>query len=183
MLKKAGVEVRYEQLLDQAGKDGARITELRVQGGEIYRAKVFIDATYEGDLMAKAGVSYSVGRESAEQYGESIAGVRYLDDKVAISPFDDVGQPRRELALGQGLLQSFEQRPALGFGNLRQPQIGLGKVVRGGTMAQRVDGIGDEAQLTQPPGRVGDIDRARQALQPMSGVRARNFIVMHEGIP
>ena len=58
MLKKAGVEVRYEQLLDQVGKDGTRITELRVQGGEIYRAKVFIDATYEGDLMAKAGVSY-----------------------------------------------------------------------------------------------------------------------------
>ena len=92
MLKKAGVEVRYEQLLDQVGKDGTRITELRVQGGEIYRAKVFIDATYEGDLMAKAGVSYSVGRESAEQYGESIAGVRYLDDKVAISPFDDEGK-------------------------------------------------------------------------------------------
>ena len=41
--------------------------------------------------MAKAGVSYSVGRESAKQYGESIAGVRYLDDKVAISPFDDEG--------------------------------------------------------------------------------------------
>ena len=92
MLKKAGVEVRYEQLLDRVGKDGTRITELRVQGGEIYRAKVFIDATYEGDLMAKAGVSYSVGRESAEQYGESIAGVRYLDDKVAISPFDDEGK-------------------------------------------------------------------------------------------
>jgi len=91
MLKNAGVEVRYEQLLDQVGKDGTRITELRVQGGEIYRAQVFIDATYEGDLMANAGVSYSVGRESAEQYGESIAGVRYLDDKVAISPFDDEG--------------------------------------------------------------------------------------------
>jgi hypothetical protein len=58
----------------------------------VYRAKVFIDATYEGDLMAKAGVSYAIGRESAEQYGESIAGVRYLDDKVAISPFDDEGK-------------------------------------------------------------------------------------------
>ncbi len=42
--------------------------------------------------MAKAGVSYAIGRESAEQYGESIAGVRYLDDKVAISPFDDDGK-------------------------------------------------------------------------------------------
>ena len=91
MLEEAGVEVRYEQLLDQVKKDGARITELQVRGGEIYRAKVFIDATYEGDLMAKAGVSYSVGRESADHYGESIAGVRYLDDKVAISPFDDEG--------------------------------------------------------------------------------------------
>ena len=91
MLKEAGVEVRYEQLLDQVKKDGTQITELRMQGGEIYQANVFIDATYEGDLMAKAGVSYSVGRESAEHYGESIAGVRYLDDKVAISPFDDEG--------------------------------------------------------------------------------------------
>ena len=91
MLKQAGVEVRYEKLLDRVGKDDTQITELRVRGGEIYRAKVFVDATYEGDLMAKAGVSYSVGRESAEQYGESIAGVRYLDDKVAISPFDDDG--------------------------------------------------------------------------------------------
>ena len=92
MLEEAGVEVRYEQFLDQVEKDGTRITEIRVQGGESYRAKVFIDATYEGDLMAKAGVSYAIGRESAEQYGESIAGVRYLDDKVAISPFDDDGK-------------------------------------------------------------------------------------------
>jgi hypothetical protein len=92
MLEKAGVKVQYEQLLDKVKKDGSRITELRVQGGESYRAKVFIDATYEGDLMARAGVSYSIGRESAEQYGESIAGVRYLDDKVAISPFDDDGK-------------------------------------------------------------------------------------------
>ena len=92
MLKEAGVELRYEQLLDKVEKDGTRITELRVQSGESYLAKVFIDATYEGDLMAKAGVSYAVGRESADQYGESIAGVRYLDDKVAISPFDDDGK-------------------------------------------------------------------------------------------
>lgn len=93
MLEEAGVEVRYEQLLDEVEKEGTRITELRVQGGESYRAKVFIDATYEGDLMAKAGVSYSIGRESADQYGESIAGIRYLDDKIAVSPFDDAGKP------------------------------------------------------------------------------------------
>ncbi len=92
MLKEAGVEVRYEQLLAGVEKDGTRIIELSVQGDESYRAKVFIDATYEGDLMAKAGVSYAIGRESADQYGESIAGVRYLDDKVVISPFDEEGK-------------------------------------------------------------------------------------------
>ena len=91
MLEEAGVEARYEQLLAGVEKDGTRITKLRVQGGESYRAKVYIDATYEGDLMAKAGVSYAIGRESADQYGESIAGVRYLDDKIAVSPFDEDG--------------------------------------------------------------------------------------------
>ena len=93
MLEEAGVEVKYEQLLAGVEKDGTRITTLRVQGGESYRAKVYIDATYEGDLMAKGGVSYAIGRESADQYGESIAGVRYLDDKIAVSPFDDDGNP------------------------------------------------------------------------------------------
>ncbi|MCP4786341.1 MAG: FAD-dependent oxidoreductase [Fuerstiella sp.] len=91
MLQEAGVEVQYEQQLAGVEKDGTRITELRVQGGERYRAKVYIDATYEGDLMARAGVSCAIGRESADQYGESIAGVRYLDDKIAVSPFDDDG--------------------------------------------------------------------------------------------
>ena len=92
MLKEAGVEVRYEQLLVGVEKDGTRIIKLRVQGDESYRANVYIDASYEGDLMAEAGVSYAIGRESADQYGESIAGVRYLDDKVTISPFDDDGK-------------------------------------------------------------------------------------------
>lgn len=45
------------------------------------RAKVFIDCTYEGDLMAKAGVSYTVGRESNSQYGETLNGVQFHDYK------------------------------------------------------------------------------------------------------
>lgn len=40
------------------------------------RAKHFIDASYEGDLMAKAGVAYRVGREAREEYGESLASAR-----------------------------------------------------------------------------------------------------------
>ena len=92
MLKAAKVPVRYEQLIDGVSKDKARITELRVRGGTAYRAKVFIDATYEGDLMAAAGVSYTVGRESRETYDESLAGVRYLDKPIKVSPYDDEGE-------------------------------------------------------------------------------------------
>ena len=45
-------------------------------------ARVFIDATYEGDLAAAAGVDYRVGRESREEYGESLAGIHYMNWKT-----------------------------------------------------------------------------------------------------
>ena len=92
MLKEAGVDIRYGQLLEAVKKDGSTLTDLRVRGGQTYQAKIFIDATYEGDLMAAAGISYAIGRESSEEYGETVGGVRYLDDKIAISPYDDEGK-------------------------------------------------------------------------------------------
>ena len=91
MLKEAGVPIRYEQLLEKVEKTGARITKLQVRGGTVYQAKVFIDATYEGDLMAAAGVSYTVGREARDTYDESKAGVRYMDEKIKVSPYDEDG--------------------------------------------------------------------------------------------
>ena len=91
MLKEEGVPVKYDQLLEKVEKTDARITELQVRGGTIYKAKVFIDATYEGDLMAAAGVSYTVGREARDTYNESKAGVRYMDEKVKVSPYDENG--------------------------------------------------------------------------------------------
>jgi hypothetical protein len=91
MLKDAKIPVRFNQLLDRVKCDDARIKELHVHGGAAYRAKVYIDATYEGDLMAAAGVAYSVGREARDTYGESLAGVRYLDEKIDVSPFDEEG--------------------------------------------------------------------------------------------
>ena len=57
-------------------KSGARIEEIRTEDGATYKARMFSDSTYEGDLMAQAGVEYTWGRESAAQYGESLAGVR-----------------------------------------------------------------------------------------------------------
>ena len=61
---------------DCVTKDGAKITAIRMTNGEIYCGKMFIDATYEGDLMAAAGVSYTLGRESNDQYGETLNGVQ-----------------------------------------------------------------------------------------------------------
>ena len=57
-------------------KRGAVIESITMTNGESYRAKVFVDATYEGDLLAAAGVDYHVGRESNEHYGEKWNGVQ-----------------------------------------------------------------------------------------------------------
>ena len=52
------------------------INALKMESGKKYRGKIYIDATYEGDLMAGAGVSYTFGREAASQYGEDLNGVQ-----------------------------------------------------------------------------------------------------------
>jgi hypothetical protein len=57
-------------------KSGGRIQAITLTNGERLVGKVFVDASYEGDLMAKAGVGYSYGREAKEEFGESLAGVR-----------------------------------------------------------------------------------------------------------
>ena len=55
-------------------KDGARIGAIKTLSGKVFRGSMFVDATYEGDLMAAAGVSYMVGREANAVYGETIRG-------------------------------------------------------------------------------------------------------------
>jgi hypothetical protein len=67
-----------QRLREQGGVtvQGQRIQSISMESGRTFVAGVFIDATYEGDLMAGAGVSYVVGREAVGQYGESLAGVR-----------------------------------------------------------------------------------------------------------
>ena len=55
------------------------------------RARTFIDGTYEGDLAAAAKVPYRVGRESRDEYGESLAGIFYMDHKKTIQPLDVPG--------------------------------------------------------------------------------------------
>ncbi len=76
LLAESKVPVKFGQRLATVKKDGARITEMTMEDGTVYRGKIFIDATYEGDLMAKAGVKYMVGREANERFDETINGVR-----------------------------------------------------------------------------------------------------------
>jgi hypothetical protein len=92
MLKEAGVSVLTKQPLEGVEKAGTRIVGLRTSGGT-HTAKVFIDATYEGDLMAHAGVVWHLGRESRDEYGESFAGRQYPKEKLAINGFDANGLP------------------------------------------------------------------------------------------
>jgi hypothetical protein len=78
MLLEAGVKVIYNERLDlKSGtkKKGNVIKSIIMESGRKISGKIFIDATYEGDLMAKAGVSYTVGRESNSQYNETWNGI------------------------------------------------------------------------------------------------------------
>ncbi len=73
------VDVRRGEWLDRENgvvlKDG-RIRSITTLGGSTFAGSAFIDATYEGDLMAAAGVSYRVGREGTAEFGEEWAGVQ-----------------------------------------------------------------------------------------------------------
>ncbi|WP_009963342.1 FAD-dependent oxidoreductase [Verrucomicrobium spinosum] len=75
MLKEAGVKVVTEQSLKALEKKSGRITSLTTADGQVYQGRVFVDATYEGDLLAASGVSHTLGRESKAQYGEPLAGI------------------------------------------------------------------------------------------------------------
>ena len=73
------MKVEFQQRLrerDGVVVEGGRIRSVTTEVGKVYTGSVFIDASYEGDLLAQAGVTYTVGREGIEQYGESRAGVR-----------------------------------------------------------------------------------------------------------
>ncbi len=57
-------------------KQGGKITSITMLSGETYRGRMFVDATYEGDLLAAAGVDYHVGREANSVYDETWNGVQ-----------------------------------------------------------------------------------------------------------
>jgi len=103
--KENGVVVVKGERLDLAKgvtKEGGRIASIRLESGKVVRGKMFIDATYEGDLMAKAGVSYTVGREANSQYDETLSGVQVANATKhqfvkPVDPYVKPGDPKSGL--------------------------------------------------------------------------------------
>lgn len=129
MLREAKVTTIFDKRLrEKTGvtKKGNRITGIKLEDGEVLHATVFADATYEGDLMAQAGVTYTWGRESATDYGESSAGVRGRQRpdhhfNVRVSPYAADGSllpevfsgPKGELGQGDKKVQAYGFRMCL----------------------------------------------------------------------
>ena len=95
-LRESGVNLMFENRVIEVIKEKEKIKRIILSDGTQVEGKVFIDASYEGDLMARAGVSYSVGREGVDEYDESWAGRRaILQDGhqmlPGVSPFDENG--------------------------------------------------------------------------------------------
>lgn len=109
MLAEARVPVEFGERLDRKRGmklNGRRIVSFRTESGKTYAGKMFIDATYEGDLMAAAGVGHTVGREPNSQYGETYNGVarrwnthnhRFV---VRVDPYLKPGDPTSGLLFG-----------------------------------------------------------------------------------
>jgi hypothetical protein len=95
------IPIERSQWLDRergVEKAGTRIVAIRTLDGKTYRGRTFIDATYEGDLMAAAGVSFTVGRESNATYGETLNGVQSRRDfshqfERPVDPYLTPGDP------------------------------------------------------------------------------------------
>ena len=104
--------------LQSVSKKKDRLVSLTTTSGLTVEAAMFIDATYEGDLMARAGVSYTVGRESNSQYDETLNGAQIHTEHQFNSPVDPYvvpGNPASGLLPGIDADSSFE----LGRGDLR----------------------------------------------------------------
>lgn len=98
----AGVTVLREARLQSVKKEGARIVELLMDDGRTVRAKMYLDTTYEGDLMAAAGVSYTLMREGNAQYGEEYNGIHYSDKYFPRTNHQPPG-PNGRVPGGQGV--------------------------------------------------------------------------------
>jgi len=108
-IKQANVNVLYNYRLASAKKQNGALQSITVESStkagqpRVINAKMFLDCTYEGDLMAKAGVSYTVGREDNKTYGETYNGFQLLDKHQfadGVDPYKIPGKPQSGLLWG-----------------------------------------------------------------------------------
>jgi hypothetical protein len=121
-IKEHAIPVHRDEWLDRekgVTKENGRIRSIRMLSGKIYFGRMFIDATYEGDLMAAAGVDYHVGREGTDVYGEKWNGIQtgvlhhrhhFGVLKEKISPYIVPGDP------SSGVLPRISKEPPGEFG-------------------------------------------------------------------
>jgi FAD dependent oxidoreductase len=122
LIREYKIPVHRNEWLDRKNgvkKSGGRITSITTLSGKRYAGKMFIDTTYEGDLMAAAGVDYHVGREATSVYGEKWNGVQtgvlhhrhhFGAVKEKISPYVVPGDPR------SGVLPRISSEPPGDYG-------------------------------------------------------------------
>jgi hypothetical protein len=114
-LKETGVIILLNRRVDKVIKNDGLIEQVILSDGSAIIGNVFIDAGYEGDLMSRAGVSYTLGREGKDEYNESWAGrqpVMQTSHQIdaRISPFNNYVEkkllplinPRQMVEIGEG---------------------------------------------------------------------------------
>ena len=137
MLKAAGVTVLFEYRVGAVEKSAGIIRAISLDlapfdetgcppaaptkaGARVIKAKVFIDCSYEGDLMARSGVAYTFGREAKSTYGESLAGAQPPMSVYAIDPYAKEGEPQ------SGLLPGLQSTPVAPVGEADKLTMGYG---------------------------------------------------------
>lgn len=103
-LEEHEIDVQTEQFIESVLREGGQIQDITMTDGTIYEAKQFIDASYEGDLLAYAGVEYIVGREASTVYKEIYNGVQFGTQhhkfESFIDPYIEEGNPASGLLYG-----------------------------------------------------------------------------------
>jgi hypothetical protein len=137
MLADAGIPVIYDHRVSAVEKVAGRIRAITLDrapfdatgcppaqpaqaAARVIRAQVFIDCSYEGDLLAQAGVAYTFGREARDTYGESLAGAQPPMSVYAIDPYVQPGDP------ASGLLPMLQPTPVAAVGAADRLTMGYG---------------------------------------------------------
>lgn len=115
MLSEEGIEVVFEAYMEDVSKSKNQITSIHLDNGRDLSGEIFIDATYEGDLMARSGMHYTYGRESQEKYNESYAGIRFVDDTLYGRTVDENGKLLPYFTKNEGLIPGAADQRVMNY--------------------------------------------------------------------